>query len=86
MIWTVLCICVTLTIWFVLSAKVFYDLKVNKEYEAKAKCLKAIVDEFRGSYLEGYGKETKFVGKGNDVRNLLSQINNILKLGIWNLD
>ncbi len=85
MIWIVISICITLTIWFVLAAKIFYDLKVNKEYEAKAKCLKAVVDEFRKSYLDGCGKDIKYIGKGNDVRNLLCQINEILKLGIWNL-
>lgn len=85
MIWIVISICITLTIWFVLAAKIFYDLKVNKEYEAKAKCLKAVVSEFRSSYLDGSGKDIKYVGKGNDVKNLLGQINSILNLGIWNL-
>lgn len=85
MILIVISICITLTIWFVLAAKIFYDLKVNKEYEAKAKCIKAVVDEFRKSYLDGCGKDIKYIGKGNDVRNLLCQINEILKLGIWNL-
>ena len=85
MIWTVVIIAITLTIWFCIAMKVFYDLRINKEFTTKVKDVKAVVNTFRDTYLEGYSKNSKYVGKGSDIHNLIKSLNEILNLNIWNL-
>ena len=79
-------ICITLTVWFCIAAKVFYDLRINKEFATKVKDVKSVVEAFRSTYIEDYHSDkAKYIGKGMDLRALIKQLNNILNLDLWNL-
>lgn len=88
MVTIIICIsiCVTLTVWFCIAAKVFYDLRINKEFATKVKDTKSVIDGFRSIYIQDYHSDkAKFIGKGTDLRLLIKQLNNILNLDLWNL-
>lgn len=89
MIWISIIIAITLTIWFCIAAKIFYDLKINKDFKTKVKDVTEVIESFRDSYIEGDyhcgDKGKNFKGNTVDIMNLIRTLKNILNLNIWNL-
>ena len=82
-------IAITLTIWFCIAMKVFYDIRINKEFSTKVKDVTNVIQAFRDSYIDGDGhcgdKGKKFNGTTTDIMNLIRSLTKILNLNLWNL-
>ena len=75
-------ICFTFIVCFSISARIYYKMKINKDFTVKAKDIRDIINVFESSYIEGHTynepNKTKYNGKGIDIYNFLHSIKLIL--------
>ena len=75
-------ICFTFIVCFSISARIYYKMKINKDFTVKAKDIRAIINAFESNYIEGHTysepNKTKYNGKGIDIYNLLRCIRETL--------
>lgn len=75
-------ICFTFIVCFAISAKIYYTLKINKDFRVKAKDINSIINSFKYQYLDGYTysdiSKLKYLGKPLDILNLIKTIQEIL--------
>lgn len=75
-------ICFTVIVCFAISAKVYYTLKISKDFRVKAEDIKEHCTRFIYDYLEGTqysdASKIKYIGKPNDVYHLCKVILAIL--------
>lgn len=77
-------ICFTVIVCFAISAKVYYTLKISKDFRVKAEDIRAYCNRFINDYLEGthYYNDTskiKYIGKPNDIYHLCKTILEIIE-------
>ena len=76
-------ICFTFIVCFAISAKIYYTLKINKDFRVKAKDINIIIDNFKYQYLDGYNccdvSKLKYLGKPLDILNLIKTIEGTLR-------
>lgn len=75
-------ICITFIICFAISAKIYYTLKVSKDFRVKAEDINTVINNFKCQYLEGYTytdkSKLKYLGKPLDIFNLIKTIEGTL--------
>ena len=75
-------ICITFVICFIISSRIYYNLKINKEFTIKSSNIISIINEFKNTYVDGYyrndGIDSKYIGKGKDLCCLFTTIERIL--------
>ena len=73
-----LSICFTFIACFAIGARIFYNLKINKDFKVKAKDIDTLINSFKNNYLDGYThtdkSKMKYIGKPIDILNLIKTI------------
>lgn len=76
-------ICFTIIVCFTISAKIYYILKINKDFRVKAEDIKSYCHRFIYDYLEGTAycdaSKTKYIGKPSDIYHFCKTILQILE-------
>lgn len=78
-------VCITLTVWLIVGFRIYYNLKVNQDFETKAKDINTILHHFMYATCKNWasndGDNAEFIGTGKDVVKVIKLIESIL----WNI-
>lgn len=78
-----LIICFTFVICFAISAKIYYTLKINKDFKVKAEDIRKYCNRFIYDYLDGTSycdkSKVKYVGKPSDIYHFCKTILDIIE-------